>query len=466
MSTAFTTRRRAERFDALLADPVAGADDARFGELLEVVGQLRAVPAPEPRADFSASLREQLMVEADSVLLPQDRTADDRLALPARTARTARSPRDRRLAAAAGALAMVGATTSMAVAAQTSLPGDALYPVKRALEDVHAGISLGDAARGRTLLANASGRLDEASELARDGSEEGLAAAPGALEDFADQAEEGSALLLEDYRQTGDTASVATVRDFAGQSLAVLESLESQLPEEADDDLLRAAEVLTRIDREAAELCATCGGLGIAEIPPSLVSSVAGEDSPGISSQPVEPARPLQPRDPSAGSGAGSGGSGQGGQGSSGDGSGGNGSGAPRTDGNLSPGSTSGTQDPGGDVGGILRDLTEGLLGSDAVTGGGSGSGSGGNQGTDDLIEPLEQTGKQVDELLDGTGVGKQLDQGLDGTGLTGGNTSPDKKGSNNQGSGGGSGGSGSGSGGSGSGGGSGTSGLLGGLLD
>ena len=55
----------------------------------------------------------------------------------------------------------------MAVAAQTALPGDSLYPVKRAIEDTRTGLASGDTAKGARLLANARGRLDEVDRARR-----------------------------------------------------------------------------------------------------------------------------------------------------------------------------------------------------------------------------------------------------------------------------------------------------------
>lgn len=285
MSSAFA-RRRADRFDALVGDPTATADDARTAELLELVGALRAVPAPAPRADFSAALRERLLAEADTVLLPRDRTVDARLTLPATTRTAQRTRRDRRFAVAAGTLAVVGATTSMAVAAQTALPGDALYPVKRALEEARTGVSVGDAAKGTTLLASASGRLDELAELARLGTPESAAAVPGTLETFTEQAQAASELMVEDYEKTGQAESIATLRDFTSQSMAELAALEEVLPVSTADALRAAAAVLAEIDAKAAAMCPTCGGSGITEVPLSLLGAAStgleGLTSPGV----------------------------------------------------------------------------------------------------------------------------------------------------------------------------------------
>ena len=111
------------------------------------------------------------MTAADTALVPSGTakvpTETERLTLPPR-----RSARERRIAAAVGGLALVGATTSMAMAAQDALPGEALYPVKRAMENAQTGLQLDEGDKGATLLANASGRLDEVSALSESASGE------------------------------------------------------------------------------------------------------------------------------------------------------------------------------------------------------------------------------------------------------------------------------------------------------
>ena len=146
MTGPFSARRSAEEFDAALSRPLTEQDAQSFAALLAVVRDLQAIPAPAPRAEFVSDLRERLLAEADTALLPQAArplTAEEqRLVLPVRPHR-----RDRRLAAALGAAALVGATTSMAVAAQTALPGQSLYPVKRAIENAQTGLARDDTAR-------------------------------------------------------------------------------------------------------------------------------------------------------------------------------------------------------------------------------------------------------------------------------------------------------------------------------
>lgn len=342
MTWGFTAQRRAEEFDERIEGASTdAASDARDVELLALVGALRAVPEVSARPEFVTALRERLMAEAATALVPDDLS---RLTLPAR-----RPARERRLAAVVGGLAIVGATTSLAVASQSALPGDSLYPVKRAIEQAHTGLSVGESSKGTTILANASDRLDEVDALTRQdhfGDEIRIA---DTLNTFTDQATQATDLLLADYAHTGEASSIAHLRDFASSSLTRLAALEPLVPAEARDELIRAANVLTTIDSEAALRCSDCGGTGITSIPPVLA---AGE----VINLP-RPAEPVVKGD----------------RGGKHDGSGARGSDLPDVDpdevgpgsvlnpddSGLQPGTTSGGSDP-------IRDLADGLTGGDA----------------------------------------------------------------------------------------------------
>src|SRR5690349_1420159 len=114
--TALWTRRRAESFDTLLEGGRLDGDvDARTAELLELVGALRSVPAPEARPEFVTGLRERLMVAAETELTPVPAGERDVSRL---TIKPAKTRRERRVGIALGAAAIIGATTSMAVASQ------------------------------------------------------------------------------------------------------------------------------------------------------------------------------------------------------------------------------------------------------------------------------------------------------------------------------------------------------------
>lgn len=276
MTPVFTARRQAEEFEsglsgALDLSDLSPRDAAALAPLLELVGELRAVTAPVPRADFVADLRARLMAEADTVLVPVDTATEARLRLAPADPRTRR--RERRLGTLLGAAALVGATASVAVAAQGALPGQTLYPVKRAIENVRTDATLDDSAKATRLLASAAGRLAEVDQVARDGSPAGVAALPGTLDAFSSQTAQAGELLLTDYDRTGREGAITQLRDFAGTSMTSLARLEGTLPDSARDELLHAARLVAAYDDRAATACPSCAGTGITEVPSVLAAS-------------------------------------------------------------------------------------------------------------------------------------------------------------------------------------------------
>ena len=257
MTSAFSARRRADEFEALLTRspgaPLTDREAARYAELVTLVSDLRALPEVTPRAEFVGSLRERLMAEADTVLVRQP-PAPQRLAMPSTT-----RPRDRRLATLLGGAALVGATATMAVAAQTSLPGESLYGVKRGIESAQVRLADDDAARGRTLLAQAETRLTELEELAAGtGGTEQLI--PDTLDSFTEQSGEGVRSLLTSYGSGGSDADVQVARAFTSTSMDRLDALQGTLPDSASDELLAAGRTLTDLDTEISTACGLCDG--------------------------------------------------------------------------------------------------------------------------------------------------------------------------------------------------------------
>lgn len=370
MTWGFAAQRRADRFDAMVEGD--SAVDARDAELLELVGAMRAVPPVQARPEFTADLRERLMAEAATALVPADVS---RLKLPDR-----RPTRERRLAAVVGGIVVVGATTSVAVASQSALPGDSLYPVKRAIERVHTGLSVGEGSQGNTVLASASTRLDEVDEMTRRGDTGAVEEAriARALDTFTEQAIEASDLLVSDYENSGNAASIERLRDFAASSLDQLTALEPYIPAEARDELIRAAGVLSTIDAEAAQRCPTCGGPGITTFPAVLMASTP-------MTVPVQPEpRPTENADGNAKPDKGKGGKGQD---------------LPDVDpDDVGPGSISEPTTPAlpGTTAGSnpLQDLVDGL------TGGGTGGGT--NASGDPSIPVVSDLLNGVGEILEG----------------------------------------------------------------
>lgn len=262
MTWGFSAQRRADEFDAQVEGrSISGpAGIIRDAELLELVGAMRSLPPVQARPEFVADLRAQLMAEAQTVLVPDDVS---RLQLPQRHTR-----RERRLAALVAGVAIVGASTSVAVAAQSALPGESLYPIKRVIESAHTGVSLADGAKGSVLLGNASNRLAEVRALSSKPDEDDQIAQ--ALSAFTDQATSAADLLLADYDQHGDASSVQSLRAFVASSLTELQALEPMVPYDARDELLGAAAALARIDADAVKSCSSCDPGPLADLPAAL----------------------------------------------------------------------------------------------------------------------------------------------------------------------------------------------------
>lgn len=281
-----SARRRAEEF-AVLVDPARDTaarldpTQSSYADLVAVVTQMRAVPAPAPRPEFVADLRERLMAEAETALVP----SDSRLEI----ARPSTQRRDRRVAAVVGAAALLGAGTSVAVASQSALPGEALYPIKRALESAETSFEAGDDAKGASMTHRAATRLEELEALARsDGSPDAMAET---LADFVTQSNQAADLTLAAYDSSGDEARVLELRDFASASLAKLAELKPLLPAELQSLLDTAVSTLLTLDTRAVHACPACGGP--VDLPVSLVAGSSQAPRPVLPA--LAPPTTIQP---------------------------------------------------------------------------------------------------------------------------------------------------------------------------
>jgi Domain of unknown function (DUF5667) len=306
MTPLFLARRSAERFDSQVEGARREDVDRATADLLELVGALRAVPQAQARPEFVGDLRERLMLAAATELTPVETPArrDDVARL---TVKHTRSRRERRVGVALGAAAIIGATTSMAVASQSAIPGDALYPVKRAIENVQSGFSVGDDAKGETMLGNASTRLDEVDELTQQKSPDARLVTQ-TLKTFSQQFTDGSNALLADYSEHGDPASIQQIHQNAADSTDTLSGLEGVIPPAAHDALVDAAQSVFAADAEALNLCGdpACGQ-ALLDVPSTLLAGateqlngalddVAGGQLPGTTppATPTEAAQPQQ----------------------------------------------------------------------------------------------------------------------------------------------------------------------------
>ncbi|MDQ1663345.1 MAG: hypothetical protein QOJ68_3325, partial [Blastococcus sp.] len=188
MTSLLGARKRAEEFAGAVdsTDVTALHPDLRV--LVDLTTALRSTPQAQPRTEFTAELRDLLLAEAEQILNP----ASASLALPLRP----RGTRERRMVAVAASVVVFGGTASMAAAAQNALPGQALYPVKRGIEQAQVSLSFTDEGKGRDLLSQANDRLGEVRGLLADGSIGSRPEVTQTLAEFSAQARDGSRLMI------------------------------------------------------------------------------------------------------------------------------------------------------------------------------------------------------------------------------------------------------------------------------
>ncbi len=266
MTPLFPAQRAAEEFDKVLGGTATEAVTDRYVELLEAVEFLRTQPELMPRAEFVGDLRSRLMTAAETELVaaPVVRRLE-----PTRTSR-----RNRRIGTVAASLVIVGGSAGMAAAASGALPGDPLYPIKRGIEQVTTGARLSEASQGKALLDRAATRLDEVRELQAQGSVD-PDLVTSTMDSYRAAANEGSAKLFAAYQANGDTADIATVREFTAQQMGDIAAMSTVKNSLTGELLTGAADVLSDIDQQARALCGDCGPRAPLR-PPSALGAGAG----------------------------------------------------------------------------------------------------------------------------------------------------------------------------------------------
>jgi len=176
---------------------------------------------PVMREQFRKELRGRLMSEAVAVLAPRP----SRFSFPAML-------RPALAAAAILVLVLAGATS----AAASSLPGDALYSLKRASEDVRLALTFDDVARTQLLSELTDRRLEELAEIAKSRP----ASAPTATQEYAD-AVNSFANALDELRGADSEDKRSAAQSLAAAARAkhkaVLDAVKEQLPADAQADV-------------------------------------------------------------------------------------------------------------------------------------------------------------------------------------------------------------------------------------
>jgi hypothetical protein len=176
---------------------------------------------PVMREQFRKELRSRLMSEAVTVLAPRpSRFSFAALLRPA-------------LAAAVILVLVLAGATS---AAASSLPGDPLYAVKRATEDVRLALTFDDVARTQLLSELTDRRLEELAEIVKSRPSSAATATQEyalAVENFAKALDELRAADSEDKRN----AAQALAEAARAKHKAVLDEVKEQLPADAQPDV-------------------------------------------------------------------------------------------------------------------------------------------------------------------------------------------------------------------------------------
>lgn len=265
MTPLIPARRAAEEFARVVDGSQVDVAD-RYSDLTACVEMLRIQETPAPRAEFVADLRTRLMAAADTLLVPADAPAQPRLA-PVLTLPDTRRRGHRHLGAAAAAIVFVGGTAGVAAAAEGSLPGDPLYPIKRSIESAMVSLNSSDAAKGRDLIAQASTRLDEIDAMLGNGAS--TTQVKHTLASFERSASSGADLLFVSFQRDGNVEDLASLRSAFGDQSARLTDLARQAPAPAQPAFADASALLSDLDQQARVLCGDCGpnsGVGFTDL--------------------------------------------------------------------------------------------------------------------------------------------------------------------------------------------------------
>lgn len=285
MRTLSTARREAEEFARALEHP-ADPTSRPYAELTRTVARLRATPQPAPDPAFVSDLRERLLTAADEAIVP---------GTPPRSHRSAPvRPHRRRLATLAAGLTLVGGTAGIAAAAQGTLPGDSLYPVKRGIESIQLQLTTSSVSRGHDLLSQAATRVDEATRLLRQSTgARNVALATDALGAATANANDGAELLLADYATSRQESDVTAVRSFAANQMHALAQV-TALSASVQPVASQLGDALAAIDQKARSVCVTCSAAPPLGLPESIINASAANPLTALVYAPTQRAGALE----------------------------------------------------------------------------------------------------------------------------------------------------------------------------
>lgn len=220
------TQRRAEDFDRALTARGPKVDPATAA-LVAVAGALAALPQ-KPAPAFRDALRTRLMAEAASIAASAPVPAAPAASVPAATAPLRTALSHPAMQAVTAGLAATVAATGVGVGASRSLPGDALYDLKRTVERWQVGLAGGAVDEAQALLEHAQTRLDEVRGLLERGGAEALARIRATLDELNAELASATGRLLDAARDGSRAAYdrlAAATAELNRQIVALLPSL-------------------------------------------------------------------------------------------------------------------------------------------------------------------------------------------------------------------------------------------------
>lgn len=181
---------------------------------------------------------------------------------------------------------LVATTSGVAAAAQASIPGDTLYPVKTTLERIQLALSFSEARRAQLYVTFAERRLVEVQNLVIEGRFELL---HDTIEQFNTQANEASRLL----RSVGAVNSLLA-RELANQLKSVIEEqmtlmpvLSQAAPSESRMEIERLMQLADLVKSEAQTIEALMGGTPLPSMTPTLITITPASPTAAVTKTPV-----------------------------------------------------------------------------------------------------------------------------------------------------------------------------------
>jgi hypothetical protein len=257
-----TERRHVDRFAELLDEASGGRRhhrrtdlDPGLAPLVATTKRFATLPGPRASTEFRDGLRAVLMatIEREGIGATAAARAEQAAARTAMDAKTqlirqvtARGPVRTRAAIIAGVAVGALALSGVSLASTDSVPGDALYSVKRSSEQAQLVLAGSDANRGRLHLEFAKSRLVEARHV-------DIGAVLGILTAMDDEVIAGASMLFTTAVQQGDQSAIDAVLAYVTQQRPELSRLLNDRPQ-AQAPLRGSLELLNQVESRAKNL--------------------------------------------------------------------------------------------------------------------------------------------------------------------------------------------------------------------